>query len=498
MGRIGEDVIGERKRCVVAGAGVGGLGAALALGRAGWDVTIVERDATPPPSNADDAFAWDRRGAPQVRHSHALLARLRNLLRDRYPDVLERLLDAGATEIRFGEMLPETLDDRSPQPGDEDLVALACRRTTFEMVLRHAVLAGETVTLLDGVGVEGLVADGRRVTGATLSDGRCLPADVVVGALGRRSAVPRWLSAIGVDVDETEEETGIVYLSRFYRLTGDGEFPAGPGPIGADLGYLKYGVFQGDNHTFSITLAVRTHDDELRAALLDPATFDLAARSIPAVEPWATAPVEAITPVNVMGGLLNRHLRFVDDGGEPLVEGFHAVGDAHTCTNPLYGRGCSLAMVQATLLADAHAEHPELRDAARAYEAACEREIMPWYHAAVEQDRMGRLARGIDDGDAPSESGNGDGGGDGDSYVDPAKFAFELMRDGLVPALQVDAVVLRAFIRTFNLLSPPDTIMTDPEVISRVLQSYQQRDERPPPEPLGPPRRELLAALSSA
>ena len=31
--------------------------------------------------------------------------------------------------------------------------------------------------------------------------------------------------------------------------------------------------------------------------------------------------------------------RFVDDDGEPTILGFHAVGDAHTCTNPLYGRG---------------------------------------------------------------------------------------------------------------------------------------------------------------
>ena len=53
-----------------------------------------------------------------------------------------------------------------------------------------------------------------------------------------------------------------------------------------------------------------------------------------------------------MGGLLNRLRRFTDDDGRPLVLGFHAVGDAHTCTNPLYGRGCSLALVQALLLAE--------------------------------------------------------------------------------------------------------------------------------------------------
>ena len=48
-----------------------------------------------------------------------------------------------------------------------------------------------------------------------------------------------------------------------------------------------------------------------------------------------------------------------DTDGAPRVLGLHAVGDAHTCTNPLYGRGCSLAVVQAVALADAFAEHPD-------------------------------------------------------------------------------------------------------------------------------------------
>jgi 2-polyprenyl-6-methoxyphenol hydroxylase-like FAD-dependent oxidoreductase len=37
----------ERRRAVVVGGGVGGLAAGIALGRAGWDATILERDETP-------------------------------------------------------------------------------------------------------------------------------------------------------------------------------------------------------------------------------------------------------------------------------------------------------------------------------------------------------------------------------------------------------------------------------------------------------------------
>src|SRR5262245_2660355 len=139
---------------VVVGAGMAGLGTALACARDGHQVTILERDATPMPPSPDAAFAWQRRGAPQVRHSHAFLARLRNLLRDRAPDVLEELLTAGATELPFTAELPPTLTDRSPRDGDGDLVALACRRTTFEWVLRRAAMAQDGVELRDGVGVD--------------------------------------------------------------------------------------------------------------------------------------------------------------------------------------------------------------------------------------------------------------------------------------------------------------------------------------------------------
>ncbi|MEI8241366.1 MAG: FAD-dependent oxidoreductase, partial [Actinomycetota bacterium] len=73
---------------LVVGGGVAGLGSALVLARQGHDVVVVERDDTPMPESADEAFSWDRRGAPQVRHSHAFLARLVGLLRGDYADSL--------------------------------------------------------------------------------------------------------------------------------------------------------------------------------------------------------------------------------------------------------------------------------------------------------------------------------------------------------------------------------------------------------------------------
>jgi 2-polyprenyl-6-methoxyphenol hydroxylase-like FAD-dependent oxidoreductase len=482
---------------VVVGAGVAGLGTALSLSRAGHRVTIVERDPTPLPATADAAFEWDRRGAPQVRHSHALLARLRNLLRDRYPDVLERLLAAGATEIRFCDNPPPEMADREPRDGDDELVALACRRTTFEWTLRKIVVDLHDVTLTHGTAVEDLLTvndgDRLRASGVVMADGTLIDADLVVAALGRRSAVPRWFAAHGVELDVDEEDTGIVYLSRFYRLHDDGELPETSGPLGGDLGYLKYGVFPGDNRTYSVTLAVQTDDGELRARLLDSDNFDRAARALPATAMWAEAGrADSITPVEVMGGLVNRRIRYTDGKGEPLLLGFHAVGDAHTCTNPLYGRGCSLAMVQADLLADAiHAQPDDAVARARIYEEASVREVLPWYQASVHQDRLNR-ERAVRE--AAIAAGSIDAA---DTNNDPAQFAQEVMREGLMPAVRTDPDVFRAFIRTLNLLTTPDAMLTDADVFARVLDAFNDRENRPPEPVLGPPREEMLAVLSS-
>ncbi len=59
--RRGEGTVPER--VIVVGGGVGGLATALALGRNGHPVTLLERDALPAVASADEAFAAERRGA---------------------------------------------------------------------------------------------------------------------------------------------------------------------------------------------------------------------------------------------------------------------------------------------------------------------------------------------------------------------------------------------------------------------------------------------------
>ena len=214
-------------KIVILGGSMTGLGAALLLARDGHDVTVLEKDAAPLPATPVEAFeTWERRGAPQVRHSHAFLARLRNLLHTELPDVLARLLEEGAEELRFLDLLPPTLEDRSPRPDDDELTMLGCRRLTFEWVLRRIVDQEPGITFRDGTAVSGLVPgparDGRPTVAGVEIDGRDpVVADLVVDAMGRRSPLPRFLEAIDVPRPREEsEDSGIFYCSRFYRSAG--------------------------------------------------------------------------------------------------------------------------------------------------------------------------------------------------------------------------------------------------------------------------------------
>jgi hypothetical protein len=267
--------------------------------------------------------------------------------------------------------------------------------------------------------------------------------------------------------------------------------PARETTIGADLGYLKYAIFHGDARIFSITLAADPADRALRA-LLREGPFEATARALPPVAGWVDPAVSSpITGVYGMDGLCNLRRRFVHEG-RPLLLGLLALGDAAVHTNPLYGRGCTLALVHAAALVDSVALHgDDLEALALAFDAATERELIPWYKLAVAQDRDAlEWARRLRENGAPTRP-------DGTGPIDPRAGLRDLLLHGLVPALRLDATVLRAFLRGFNLLDPPGDLMRNADLLKRVLAVYQSRHERTEPA-LGPDRETLLGLIATA
>jgi 2-polyprenyl-6-methoxyphenol hydroxylase-like FAD-dependent oxidoreductase len=461
-------------------------------------VTVLERDAQPLPATPGEAFdGWDRRGSPQTRHSHALLARLHNLLRDRAPALLEEVFAAGATPLRFSDIARRAIPEAELLPEDDEVTLIACRRLTFEWALRRHVESLPGVTLRAGRGVAGLLrreglGGPPQVCGVRLEDGTRHEADLVVDASGRRTRIGAWLEEIGARAPRVESEScGIFYSSRFYRLAEGAEMPELDGPMGADLGFLKYGIFPGDARTFSITLAASPDDTPFRALFRQPA-FEALAASLPTLAGWVDPAVaRPISAVFAMASLKNTR-RFPVEEDEPVATGFACVGDALIHTNPIVGRGCSLGFVNAYLLADALADHEDDPLAfTRDLDARVRREIVPWYEAVRAQDRDAVLvARAIREGRDPFAPNREDGS------VDPAGYMRSLLRDGFVPALREDVSVLRAFMRIFNLLDQPADLMNDPAVLGRVLAAYQRRHEREAAD--GPTRDAVLATLSAA
>src|SRR5262249_40421032 len=117
--------VSKLEHVLVIGGGITGLAAALILGKRGYRITVLERDPEAETDAASEAFAhWERRGAPQVRHSHIFLGRLRNFLRDHHPEILAALVQAGARELRATDRPPQPLAPLAAEPGDEDLVFL--------------------------------------------------------------------------------------------------------------------------------------------------------------------------------------------------------------------------------------------------------------------------------------------------------------------------------------------------------------------------------------
>ena len=477
---------------VVLGAGMAGLCTALALAPSGRRITLLERDPAPPDGVEATFEHWSRRGASQLRHSHAFLARLRRLIATEHPALLQALEAAGARELRFADGLPEPITKTYvPAPEDAEMSILVSRRSTLEWVMRRYVEAHANVAIRSGAFVTGLIS-ARDATGAlvarglTLEDGETVLADLVIDAGGRASPMTDWLADAGADIAEEGEDCAILYYTRFYALKpGQSEPPRGKAPATGDLGYLKFGIFPADNDTFSFTLAVPQVEEALRAAVMRPDIFDAICASLPGVAPW-TDP-DRSTPVSkvyAMGDLKSRW-REMAPAGAPAMLNLFCVGDSLVRTNPLYGRGCSFAAIEAHGLRDVLAGAADPADRARAYSARVRADLFAFYADMVEQDRGAarRALAGLDPDHKPSWRG---------------QWLRAFLEDGVAIAVRQDIGLLRGALRAFHMLDPPRAWLRRPANLARIIAVWAKGRHANAhlyaPKP-GPERPAMFAAL---
>lgn len=483
---------------VVIGAGIGGLCTALALAPTGRSIVILERDGPPPGTDPDTVFhEWRHTGVGHLRQSHAFLARLRTIIKAEHPRLLDELLACGVRELPFEALLTELQRDvYSPTEEDADLTIITSRRTTLELVMRRYVQTLDNVEIRSGFLVRRLltqkgpdgVIDVSGVIGQCEGDEITVAADVVVDASGKNGFTLDQLIEEGAVIHEESETAGILYFTRHYRLKPGMDEPPriGRPPASGDLGFLKFGVFPGDNGCFSITIAIPEIELELRKAILNPDLFHQITLLLPGLQPWTNSErSEPVDRVHGMGDLVSRWRDLVVEG-RIAARGYFALGDTLVRTNPLYGRGCSFAAVGAQMLRLSLDETPDPTARLLAFHKRLHVELRPYYINQRTQDRAAikRARRALTPSYRKSLR---------------ARLIEGFFEDGVRIAVRSDVGLLRQAMRGFHMLEHPEKWLGKPANLGKVFQYWmrgKKRNAAAYPPKAGPDRIELMKSLS--
>jgi 2-polyprenyl-6-methoxyphenol hydroxylase-like FAD-dependent oxidoreductase len=467
-------------KIAVLGAGVAGLATTLALARDGHEVVLVERDEIIVDEPLE-APTWPRRGIPHFLQAHAFTSRGRLELKTQFPDVFQALLDAGADDIALWRKLSGEV-----QPGDEDLAMVGVRRPIIEWALRRAVLADGGISVASGVQVVGLEAEpsptpivrGFRTTAGPVE------ADLLVDAMGRRSAVAGWIKELGgTPMAEESSDCGVIYYTRYYRVREGATLPDGPWlpTPRADLGYGLFSSFPGDNGTFAGLIAIPPGDQDLKV-LRHNVAFDAALPLMPSLYSWTNPDTSTpFTDVLPMGSLQNTLRTFMD--GRPPAIGLVSIGDALCHTDPVFALGLSFALIEAGVLAAAVRQHGgDVEAVALEFDAAIRPSMTERFHFATAVDGL-RLRRWTGE---PIDIAHRDGGA----------YPLFTVAAGTAAAL-ADDDVFRTIVRRNYFLDPLSVLDDDNAMQERIERIFAELLATPRPAP-GPTRDELLVTVREA
>ncbi len=429
---------------IVIGGSIAGLLAARVLSERFTEVTIIERDQLP-------HGAETRKGTPQARHGHGLLAGGYHIMARLFPGFGQELIANGAlpadviANARWYQMGGYKAQFQSGIEG------LLMSRPLIESVIRRRVLTIPNVQVLEN-GVHALCAQAEqgRVTGVRLATGEEVSADLVVDASGRGSRAPAWLEALGYAKPVEEQvKIDVGYTTRIFRrrptdLNGNlATFITPTAPIETRVGFIV--AMEGDRWIVSLGGWLGDHAPtdlegwiEFARSLAAPDIYDV----VNAAEPLGDAVVHKIPT--------NQRRRY--EGLAPSPAGFVVMGDALCAFNPVYGQGMTVAAFEAQTLEQTLAEDPTLADLHRRFFAKAAKIVdIPWSMATGEDFRYPAIAGKRPAGTALLHS----------------------FMTRVHHVARTDEVVCRTFFEVANLLKPP-TALFAPAVAWRLLTGGRQ------------------------
>lgn len=445
MVRIGE-------HAVVLGASMGGLLAARTLSEFFDRVTVVERDEL---TDGPDP----RRGVPQGRQPHVLLARCAEIVEELFPGLADEMVADGAHRwsdgdlsrfhVRFAGHLI-TREERLPDP--TSLINHYAGRPFIEWHVRRRLRALPNVTIRDGHDFVDYTSAGRAVTGVRVSSRRDgsttdLDAHLVVDATGRGSRTPVFLEGLGYGKPvERELAVHVTYASMPVRI------PTGTIPElmiarlfepGRPTGFV---MFQCERDTWIVGAGTLGN---LRPPATPKEVIDFGVGLVPEHALAAARRGEPLAGVSLHRFPANRWRRY--DKMRSTPDGLVVLGDAVCSFNPIYGQGMTIASIEAMLLRECLRQGD--RDLPRRFHRSAAKQIRIAWQTAVGSD----LA-------LPEVSGN----------RPISTRVTNAYIDRVLTAAESDAVVAQEFLRVVGMLESPRRLV-EPSFVRRVARSGRRR-----------------------
>jgi 2-polyprenyl-6-methoxyphenol hydroxylase-like FAD-dependent oxidoreductase len=434
MKRIGE-------HAVVIGASMAGLLAARALSDFYGSVTVLERDTFP-------VSDIPRKGVPQGRHAHGLLARGRYVIEHFFPGWTDEVVASGGIKGDIAHDVNWIGHGVTLKTAPSDLTGLMASRPVLEGQVRRRLLALPNVRAIEGCAVQGLIADDSKsaVKGVRIKIGngaeQTVTADLVVDASGRGSTSPAWLESLGYARPEEEKiEIGLGYTTRLYRRH--------PADLGGKFAVVVAG--SGPNWRNGVIL-FQTEDSWIVSiggyfgdhAPDDEEMFKVYAGSLPTLDIYDIVahaePLSDFVSYRYPANLRRRYERLTQ-----FPKGYLVFGDAVCSFNPVFGQGMTVAAQEAALLHDC-LKSGEADLARRFFSAASVAVDTPW-DIAVGNDLRHPKVQG----------------------ARPAKVRFINWYIGrLHMAACYDAGLSNAFLQVANLQASPASLLR-PSVVMRVI-----------------------------